>query len=917
MAAPSEDAIFDVARQIHSQAARDAYLNQVCDGNKELRARLVELLTAHDAPDSYLDNPPLTPTAVRASGRMLENEGDLIGPYKLRERLGEGGMGVVWAAEQKQPLRRKVAIKVIKPGMDSSQVIARFEAEREALSLMDHPNIARVLDAGATEQGRPYFVMELIHGVPITEYCDAQKLTILDRIQLFILVCKAVQHAHLKGIIHRDIKPSNVLVTEQDGEPVPKVIDFGVAKALHRSLTDRSIYTGVFQAIGTLAYMSPEQATLSQHDVDTRADVYSLGILLYELLTGTTPLDRNELEKGALDEALRMIREREPLKPSTKISSLGDDTELVSQLRCADARSLTRSVRGDLDWIVMKALEKDRKRRYENTSQLSDELVRFLQNRPVEACPPSMAYRARKFAQRNRGLVVAVVGVAVLLTGGIVGIGTSTLWALREAEQKIAYAQEVIARENELTKRSLELTESLKREAATAALAGDIDGARATLDLLKKLSKSEYEYERNVIEGLIALNNGDYERARDLAVLAQSEELRRKESDQIAALSLHALALWYLGDSESYGQKCRVIATLTPETDTDHLLMALALMLIEPRRAAGLLENTTAGSNSAIGLLIRGIVHNFIGCDDQDTNMIDNAIRDIDCSRLLMRKETIGYGWQLHAISTGFEIARYNRREGDTARYLHAGRALVEQAAPDNSATHIGRWQFYRADGEMEKAAQAIQEVGRFSTYGVLLLAVDCLQRLNDPNALAEFDGAINDDLRQTDPVQMARLYLMPEFDADAEAFVARMLKKDSSFEGLYALCALCRTAPVDQVRQRAIAFAARKEVAGSDNESFRNMPSIQVLADGDEEKCLNEAGDGALAKSQAYFTIGMLRLAKRDRSGAYEQFKCSVETNAVATYGYELARAFKERMDRDPGWPRWTARTNPTGAAD
>ncbi len=647
-----------------------------------------------------------------AQPARLEQPGQMIGPYKLRERLGEGGMGVVWAAEQKQPLRRKVAIKVIKPGMDSSQVIARFEAEREALSLMDHPNIARVLDAGTTEQGRPYFVMELIHGVPITEYCDAQKLTIRDRIGLFIQVCKAVQHAHQKGIIHRDIKPSNVLVTEQDGEPVPKVIDFGIAKALHRSLTDRSIYTAVFQAIGTLAYMSPEQATLSQHDVDTRADVYGLGILLYELLTGTTPLDRDKLEQGALDEALRMIREQDPLKPSTKVSSLGNKTQFISQLRCTDARSLSKSIRGDLDWIVMKALEKDRKRRYETASLLGDELIRFLDNKPVEACPPSAIYRTRKFVQRNKGFAAAAAAVSVVLLGGIVGTSGVTVWALNEkvhAEQEAiratALAKELEVQKEEIKSKSLVLLEAVKREAAAAALAGDHKTARASLELLGQLSATEYEYERNVIEGLIAFNSEQYEKANQYAKLALSEELGRKPAEQIAAQSLYALARRHLGDSEGYGQGCRQLRDLKPKTDTDHLLMALALMLFDPRQSDLLLQATPKASNTAAGLLIRGIVHTLIGCDDQDTSMINAAIRDIDCSRLLTEREGVRLGQQLYSISVAFEIARSRGDAQNAARYLLAGRSLVEEPAPDNPSTYVSRYFFYRADGEPERTA--------------------------------------------------------------------------------------------------------------------------------------------------------------------------------------------------------------------
>ena len=348
----------------------------------------------------------------------MEGPGTVIGPYKLLEQIGEGGMGIVYMAEQTQPVRRKVALKIIKPGMDTKQVIARFEAERQALAMMDHPNIAKVLDAGATESGRPYFVMELVRGIPITEYCDQHRLPIHERLDLFMQVCQAVQHAHQKGIIHRDIKPTNVLVTSLDGVPLPRVIDFGIAKATGQSLTDKTLFTGFAQLIGTPLYMSPEQAELSAVDVDTRSDIYSLGVLLYELLTGTTPFDQDTFRTAALDEVRRIIREDEPPKPSTRLSALGATLTTVSDNRQTDARKLNRSLRGELDWIVMKALEKDRSRRYETASGLARDVERYLAGDPVEAGPPSGWYRLRKFARRNRVVLTATVLVALALIAG-------------------------------------------------------------------------------------------------------------------------------------------------------------------------------------------------------------------------------------------------------------------------------------------------------------------------------------------------------------------------------------------------------------------------------------------------------------------------------------------------------------------
>ena len=352
------------------------------------------------------------PSARFSHCRSPNSLGTVIGPYKLLEQIGEGGFGVVFLAEQERPVRRRVALKIIKPGMDTRQVIARFEAERQALAMMDHPNIAKVHDAGATENGRPYFVMELVQGVPITEYCDQCNLTTRERLELFITVCQAVQHAHQKGIIHRDIKPTNVLVAMQDGRPAPKIIDFGVAKAIDQRLTEHTLTTAFAQMVGTPLYMSPEQAELSPLGVDTRSDIYSLGVLLYELLTGTTPFDKDRLHAASYDELRRIIREEEPPRPSARISTLAADlATTVAEHRRTDARRLSRHVRGELDWIVMKCLEKDRNRRYETPNSLARDIERYLHDEPVQACPPSTVYRFRKFARRNK-VAAGVCGAA-------------------------------------------------------------------------------------------------------------------------------------------------------------------------------------------------------------------------------------------------------------------------------------------------------------------------------------------------------------------------------------------------------------------------------------------------------------------------------------------------------------------------
>jgi WD40 repeat protein/serine/threonine protein kinase len=393
----------------------DAYLDQACGENAELRRRVMILLEAHQTADSLIGRPEWTAT-FRAGLPGSDQPGAVIGPYKLLQKIGEGGMGTVFMAEQTAPVRRRVALKLINPGMDSRQVVARFEAERQALALMDHPNIARVFEAGTTDSGRPYFVMELVRGAPITNYCDEHHLTLRERLGLFVPMCQAVQHAHQKGIIHRDLKPSNVLVAEYDDKPVAKVIDFGVAKAIGSKLTDGTMFTEFGQVVGTLEYMSPEQAKLNALDIDTRSDIYALGVLLYELLTGTTPFERERLQQAAFDEMLRIIREVEPPKPSTRISTT-EELPSIAANRSLEPKKLSILVRGELDWIVMKCLEKDRDRRYETANGLARDIERYLHDEPLEASPPSAGYRVRKWARRHEPVVwsVSLSALALLL----------------------------------------------------------------------------------------------------------------------------------------------------------------------------------------------------------------------------------------------------------------------------------------------------------------------------------------------------------------------------------------------------------------------------------------------------------------------------------------------------------------------
>jgi serine/threonine protein kinase len=434
--------IFLAAVERHRPEEWDAFLAQACTDDDELYRQVNVLLKAHREAGSVPGAPSRDRDAAGAHEIAAERPGMVIGLYKLLEQIGEGGMGTVWTAQQEVPVKRVVAVKLIKAGMDSKQVLARFEAERQALALMDHPNIAKVLDGGATS--RPYFVMDLVKGVPITKYCDDYNFTPRQRLELFVPVCQAIQHAHQKGIIHRDIKPSNVLVAMYDDQPAPKVIDFGVAKATGRPLTEETLHTGFGVVVGTVEYMSPEQASLNQLDVDTRSDIYSLGVLLYELLTGTTPLEHNRVEKSGILEALRIIREEDAPTLSNRLATTAELPAIAAK-RGLEPRKLAKLVRGELDWIVIKTLEKDRNRRYATANALAMDLQRYLADESVQACPPSMTYRLRKFVRRNKAWVVGSLALAMSLMVGVGVITAMQAKADRERATREAWTSASVA----------------------------------------------------------------------------------------------------------------------------------------------------------------------------------------------------------------------------------------------------------------------------------------------------------------------------------------------------------------------------------------------------------------------------------------------------------------------------------------
>jgi serine/threonine protein kinase/tetratricopeptide (TPR) repeat protein len=486
----TEKSLFFDALDIESSSERTAFIESACQGRPDLLASVTALLDAHEKFDNPVDR-PISADAIGcelAETQWLRSPphpvhyalGTTIGPYKLMEQIGEGGFGLVYVADQQAPFHRRVALKIIKPGMESREVLSRFEAERQAIALMDHPNIARIFDAGVTDSGQPYFVMELVRGIPLIMFCDSQKLDTSERLKLFLTICNAVQHAHQKGIIHRDLKPSNILVTLQDGQPLAKVIDFGVAKAIGQSLSTKTIYTRFASMIGTPAYMSPEQAEISAVDVDTRSDIYALGVLLYELLTGSTPFEADRLQSVGFDELRRIIREEEPPRPSSRVSTLKNDlASTVASNRRLDPVALSTSLKRDLDWIVMKALDKDRNRRYASAGALAQDVSRYLMHQPVEARPPSAWYRLAKYSRRNRVVITTASLVAgALIIGTVVSVWQARV-AVRERDQKAAALEEARSAEAAARTARLELEEFTDRLEACNVL---IASARSHAD---------------------------------------------------------------------------------------------------------------------------------------------------------------------------------------------------------------------------------------------------------------------------------------------------------------------------------------------------------------------------------------------------------------------------------------------------
>jgi serine/threonine protein kinase len=672
----TEEEIFAQALEKESTRERQAFLDEACGQDLALRAR-VELLLEADGRSRGILEHPARPVDATVEYVPSATVGTVIaGRYKLLEEIGEGGMGAVWVAEQTEPVRRKVALKLVKAGMDSRSVLARFEAERQALALMDHPNIAKVLDGGMLDNGRPFFVMEYVKGVPITEYCDATRLSVSERLNLFVQVCQAVQHAHQKGIIHRDLKPSNILVAPYDDRPVPKVIDFGLAKALHHSLTERTLHTAHETVLGTPLYMSPEQAQLNNLDVDTRSDIYSLGVLLYELLTSTTPLEKQRFKEAAWDEVRRIIRDEEPPRPSARLSSTATLPSLAA-CRQTQPTSLTKQVRGELDWIVMKALEKDRSRRYETANGFAQDVERFLAGEPVLAVPPRASYRLKKFASRHQVALTTAAAIILLL---VAGVGISSWQAIRATR---AEAQALVERDEK--EQARQEADAARRKAEDAAdrlqqatvLAGQ--GQLFTRERRWSEAHAAFAKAEELEPGLNSIYVSRRAMHADMGLWKQAAD----DDLKVAAIAgpvwdsagwfEYALLRLYVGDESGYRDACRQVYSerfgKSVSRDSVRICNLTSNPVIEPAEVMRRAQKGNSFQKTGPGLYVEGLAHYRAG----------QFKKAVDCQRESL---TVVPSWNSGAINYPALAMAYHRL--GLANEAISSLALAEEA--------INRW---------------------------------------------------------------------------------------------------------------------------------------------------------------------------------------------------------------------------------
>jgi serine/threonine protein kinase len=904
---PSVQSIFGRALEIESSAGRAAYLDEACGPDAGLRAEVEGLLATLGRAGEFMRRPAAAVAAgvTGAYEPLTEGPGDRVGPYKLLQQIGEGGMGVVYMAEQEEPVRRKVALKIIKPGMDSKQVIARFEAERQALAMMDHTNIARVFDAGTTESGRPYFVMELVHGVPVTEYCDANQLTPRERLELFVPICHAIQHAHHKGIIHRDIKPSNILVTMYDDKPVPKVIDFGVAKAVEQRLTEKTLFTQYGVLVGTFEYMSPEQAEMNAFGVDTRSDIYALGVLLYELLTGTTPLERAKVREAAFGEIVRRIKEEEPPRPSVRLSTSGSLAK-VAAARKTEPAKLSRLMRGELDWVVMRCLEKDRSRRYEAANALARDVERYLKDEPVEARPPSVTYRLQKLFQRNR---TAILTTAVVATALLLGTLVSVWQALQAGAERERAARAEETRALERKRHDDEMAALVRRQALddaiAAAMSGELDKAKKAIHAaeLKGVSPGQVHW----LQGLV-----HYQRRKFELAIEEFEQARKLMPESVAPVAMIARANAFAGfhNGAAFGTKFRQaiedMNRMTPTTPEDYLCRGYAAGLIEQKQPIDDMNRAIQMRDSPIARAFRSSVLTRIAADSADLDLIKRAREDMKRARVLLPdnafvRSTSLYT-QLHAANL-YSLAgqKENRKQ------------VMEQAKEDaDSLQNFSvplyftiRYQYFLHAGDEEAALAVLQKgTDRLDSRELCYrYALALYQRGKIEDAVKALERRKD---AADDASNVLRIFLTAEQSEQGHR---------KAYEDLVELAARRQREsgqPIGHFSAPAamLLLGHRPEAANlaQDNAGLYTGPrTTKFLANKiSEEEYFKEVHGSRYLLCGAQYWIGMVRLSEGDRKGAREAFKASVDTGLWSVFYHTHSQIMLARLEHDPAWPHW-----------
>lgn len=897
-----EEAISHVARHMDSAQGRSDYLDQVCAGDAALRERVEALLRVHQQEQELLHSSP-EPAPTVDQSPISESPGTQIGRYRLLQVIGEGGFGVVYEAEQQTPVQRKVALRIIKPGMDTRAVVARFEAERQALALMDHPNIARVFDGGATESGRPYFVMELVRGVPITAYCDANHLSTHDRLRLFVTVCQAVQHAHQKGIIHRDLKPSNIMITLHDSQPVVKVIDFGVAKATHQRLTERTLFTAYGQMVGTPQYMSPEQAEMSGLDVDTRSDVYSLGVLLYELLTGTTPLAGERLRTAGYAEMQRIIRDEEPLKPSTRLNTAGEQLTSIAKHRGVSPEQLRRLVCGDLDWIVMKSLEKDRTHRYDTVAGLAEDVWRFLNDQPVEARAPSRSYRVSKFIRRNRKLLGVVTAIVATLIAGIIGTTSGWLTALGNQQQVERILSELRTRESELRARLTELQVELTDRALDAAISGDLEQANAAIERARVAETDP---------GLLATLSG-------LALFydGQSDKAIRFLEDAVLAnpgnSSAWSVLFWAYSHVGRYGSQSRAVEHMalnasTTQPDCDRLLNAQGMLYSTyPKRQIiqRLSDLIRRHGRWGAAYAIRAEAWSELGIETKCLEDFERAVDDVEAAESMLPDNllvlAVGLGTYIHAIQLRESL---EGEPGDAAQW---------RARADELSSKLGKWPEY-VEGRTLRA-----------TYYCFNGQYDLARQEEEYLLNRGVGGLIGQGLRLYEQHRLGEVANLPNDlanNAMERVFLDMLVAVES--EGKEAALTVFRSLDLNTIAYEERTIVVELLFLLGDLKYATEM-SRQLVKSGHptsvwawwvyrmnylagnepEQDFLERAGPFSKTKCVAHYAIAMNALCHGERKKAKEHFTIASQMGKPGWWCYRCSKAFLAQMD-DPAWPKW-----------